>query len=126
MKDIFYILDANNNPVPSTVEGWGEWSKNWARKVVGRTYLNADWDNPAGEVNISTVFLGMDHGWGEGLPVLWETIIFEGEHDQYQERYTSLADAKAGHQKAIELVQSSFKKENNHEHSESSTVSVNL
>jgi hypothetical protein len=47
------------------------------------------------EVSVSTVFLGIDHGFrcDRGLPVLWETMIFGGPHDGYQNRYTSRTDA---------------------------------
>lgn len=31
-------------------------------------------------------------------------MIFGGEHDQYQERYTSHKDALEGHKKAITLI----------------------
>jgi len=31
-------------------------------------------------------------------------MIFGGEHDQYQERYTSYEDALKGHQTALNLV----------------------
>ena len=59
-----------------------------------------------GEVMVSTVFShGICHRWGdEGDPVLWETMIFGGEHDQYQERYTSYEDALEGHKAAVKLA----------------------
>ena len=53
---------------------------------------------------VSTVFLGLDHAWNSDVPVLWETMIFGGEHDQYQERYTSHEDALEGHKKALTLI----------------------
>src|SRR5258708_5583313 len=57
-----------------------------------------------GDVRVSTVFLGLDHNWGEGPPVLWETMVFGGEHDQMQERYSSYEDAAAGHAAICALV----------------------
>ena len=53
-----------------------------------------------GDVTVSTVLLYLDHGWGDGPPVLFETMIFGGEHDEYQERYCTLAEAKDGHARA--------------------------
>lgn len=48
--------------------------------------------------------------WDEDkTPVLWETMIFGGINDQYQERYTSYEDALEGHQNAINFI----KTENN-------------
>lgn len=61
-----------------------------------------------GDIVISTVFLGIDHNHGnDGKPILFETMIFGGEHDEYQERYTDVKSAKIGHRKALELVKSS-------------------
>ena len=53
---------------------------------------------------VSTVFLGIDHSFGEGPPILWETMIFDGPHDQFQERYTSKEEAIAGHERAMLLA----------------------
>jgi hypothetical protein len=113
-----YILDKNNNPVPEPdLLKWGKWLQTTKRSVA-RTEIPGDDDKP--DVSVSTVFLGLDHSFAsyqpsEGVwetfneggykPVLWETMIFGGSHDQYQERYTSYADAVAGHEKAVQLVQ---------------------
>jgi hypothetical protein len=58
------------------------------------------------DVTVSTVFLGLDHNWGDGPPILFETMIFGGERDEYQERYSTWGEAEEGHQRAIELVNS--------------------
>jgi hypothetical protein len=61
-----------------------------------------------GDARVSTVFLGLDHNYSfEGPPVLWETMIFGGEHDSYQTRYTSKDDAVKGHEEALRLVRGS-------------------
>jgi hypothetical protein len=57
------------------------------------------------EVNISTVWLGIDHGCGSDKPVIFETMIFGGEHDGYQDRYYTEDEARAGHEKAVALCQ---------------------
>ncbi len=67
----------------------------WRR--VAQTFVSKD-------VRVSTVFLGLDHSWDEGPPVLWETMIFGGIHDDYQERYTSYKDARLGHERAVVLA----------------------
>ena len=46
---------------------------------------------------VSTVFLGLDHAFDGGTPLLFETMIFGGEHDEYQERYATWDEAEAGH-----------------------------
>ncbi len=95
---MWYILDENNKPVKSTsVIEAAEWlDKNPERKAVKQDHI--------GDIFISTVFLGLDHSWKGNTPILWETMIFGGDHDQYQERYTSYEDALEGHQIALNLV----------------------
>lgn len=49
-------------------------------------------------VRVSTVFLGLDHRFGgNGPPILFETMIFGGPHDQDCERYATWEAAEAGH-----------------------------
>lgn len=63
-------------------------------------------------VLISTVFLGLDHNYlRSGDPILFETMILGGVHDQYQERYRTRTDALLGHKHAVELVKASLKTE---------------
>lgn len=93
----WYILDENNKPVKSTIVDYSEWiHKNPERKAVKQEHID--------DVFISTVFLGLDHAWDSDVPLLWETMIFGGEHDQYMDRYTSYEDALEGHQTALNLV----------------------
>jgi len=56
------------------------------------------------EIKVSTVFLGIDHAFGSGPPLLFETMIFGGKYDEYQERYSTWAQAEAGHEVACALV----------------------
>lgn len=93
----WYILDNNNKPVAKPVLEAAQWLEdNPNRKIVKRDEI--------GGILVSTVFLGLDHAWDSDIPVLWETMIFGGEHDQYQERYTSHQDALEGHKKALTLI----------------------
>lgn len=95
----WYILDDENKPVRSTIVDCSMWlQNNPERKAVKQEHI--------GNIFISTVFLGLDHAWNSDIPVLWETMIFGGKHNQYQDRYTSHEDALEGHQKAINLVNS--------------------
>ena len=92
-----YILDDQGEPVPcEDLLTWSRWLEQSEGRQVSRDYLGA--------VMVSTVFLGLDHGWGGGAPVLWETMIFGGTHDGYQDRYTTRADALHGHAEAVALV----------------------
>jgi hypothetical protein len=64
-------------------------------------------DAPGG-VQISTVFLRINHAYSFGprdaRPLLFETMIFGGEHDGYGERYSTWDEAEAGHQRAVVLA----------------------
>lgn len=49
---------------------------------------------------VSTVFLGVDHGWGlTDKPVLFETMLFDaaGKSTGLQRRYHTWEEAEAGH-----------------------------
>lgn len=76
---------------------WGRWMEDGNRRIVKSTVMSRG-------LTVSTVFLGIDHNWGDGPPILWETMIFGGEGDGYQDRYSSLKSALAGHDHAIALM----------------------
>jgi len=98
---MWYILDKENKPVKSTIIQHSEWIEaNPEKKVVKQENV--------GDIFVSTVFLGLDHAWNSDVPVLWETMIFGGEYDQYQDRYTSVEGALKGHKKALELLNQSL------------------
>jgi hypothetical protein len=94
-----YILDEEGEPVAVDFMTWAEWFKAGDKT---RVVLQ---DHPTRDVLVSTVFLSLDHQWGQGPPVLWETMIFGGPFSQFQERYTSRLDALRGHALALALVE---------------------
>lgn len=93
---IYYVLK-DGKPVPTeSVLEWAEAFERTEDRIVQKDRV--------GSTTVSTVFLGLDHNLAGGAPLLWETMIFGGEHDQYQDRYSSLKDAKKGHAKAVKLI----------------------
>lgn len=56
-----------------------------------------------GDVHVSTVYLGLNHAWDGGPPLIFETMIFGGEHDGFQERYSTREQAEEGHKRACIL-----------------------
>ncbi len=53
-------------------------------------------------VRVSTVFLALDHQHTPGgPPLLFETMIFGGEHDMWQDRYSTWVEAQEGHARAV-------------------------
>ncbi len=57
-----------------------------------------------GEAEVSTVWLGINHNWGDGPPLIWETMIFGGEYNEYQWRWASQADALTGHEHIVAML----------------------
>lgn len=57
-----------------------------------------------GEVAVSTVWLGVDHQYGDGPPLIFETMVIGGEHAGYMQRYPSLKEARAGHELVAAMV----------------------
>ena len=60
-----------------------------------------------GDVEVSTVFLGLDHSFGSGPPLLFETMVFGGPLDEEMDRYTTWDEAEAGHKAMVKRVQES-------------------
>jgi hypothetical protein len=57
------------------------------------------------EVTVSTVFLGLDHGWNDNKPpVLFETMVFINESGGDMERYATWDEAEAGHARWVAKV----------------------
>ena len=76
---------------------WGRWFEDIENRRVARDEF--------GDVHVSTVFLGLDHRFGdEGPLILFETMIFGGEHDGYERRYSTWTEAEAGHAKAVRMA----------------------
>ena len=93
---ILYVLDEQGNPRKTvSLSYWSKWFENSDRHVA-KDYI--------GCAEVSTVFLGIDHSHGDGEPLLYETMIFGGKHDGYQDRYPTREKALLGHAEAVALV----------------------
>jgi len=91
--NLFYRIDDEGHVVPEPdAAAWEAWYREHGRVTM---------QEMVGTVTVSTVFLGLSV---EDPPRLWETMIFGGEHDQYQERYETRAEAEAGHARALQMV----------------------
>jgi len=91
---MYYILEGK---IPRKIEDMDEFI-NHPHQVITVKSTNIS------DILISTVFLGIDHAFGRGEPILFETMIFGGEHNEYQERYATWEEAEEGHHRACELV----------------------
>lgn len=65
---------------------------------------NALKQEKVGDVEVSTVLLMCAANLFEHPPIIFETMIFGGEHDQYQYRYATKSEALLGHARAVQLV----------------------
>src|SRR6185437_442758 len=55
------------------------------------------WDD-----RVSTIWLGLDHTLGDGSPLIFETMVFDGHWDsELQWRYSTEEQARAGHRRAF-------------------------
>ncbi len=90
-----YILDGKNVVECNDLMEWASWYQTAERRVA-KTEGN--------DVRVSTVFLGIDHSFGDGPPELFETMIFGGEHDDDQRRYSTWDEAEKGHLEACILA----------------------
>lgn len=96
MNTTYYILDGKKPvPVDDSIV-WDKWFDNRKNWIVDKTTI--------GDSGIDTVFLGINHRDGEGEPILFETMIFGGDEDGYQERYCTWDEAVEGHKFACEKV----------------------
>lgn len=99
MDQRHYILEGHETKPASLME-WAMWleANNLKRHVK---------DERVGDVRVSTVFLGLDHRWGDGPPQLFETMVFGGPLDQEQDHYSTWDEAEKGHAATVERVKAS-------------------
>lgn len=99
----WYVLNGHEPiPVDDVIE-WAKWFEKGDRRVA-KTSIEPN-------VFVSTVFLGLDHSFMEGRPILFETMVFgDGEEDTMMERYSTWDEAEKGHKDMIERVKEIIKK----------------
>lgn len=98
-----YILDDQHKAILVDMWVWAEWFEHFENRQVAESFTEFH--------RISTVFLGLDHSFGNGPPLLFETMVFEREgvsqemfgkmHEVFPDvdidRYTTWEEAQAGH-----------------------------
>lgn len=97
-----YILNVNHIPMPiGDMIRWGQWMETADLHLAlteGVIRLDGQrW----GVSRISTVFLGLDHAFNGGPPILFETMVFDGPLDGLQLRYRSWDEAVATHDRIV-------------------------
>ena len=91
---MYWKLDGHT-PVPCTRDEWGALMERGDRQVA-----RDEFDG----ITVSTVFLGIDHNFSGGPPLIFETMVFGGGLTEYQTRYATWDEAEAGHRDALALA----------------------
>lgn len=93
--------DRDGNPMP---DDWWDRDKHAAKYLgsfatsrrVARTVI--------GSFDVSTVWLGLDHAWSGGTPIIFETMIFGAPWNHEMRRYCTEEEALRGHLDAIDRL----------------------
>jgi hypothetical protein len=101
--------DKDGEPITDLME-WGRLFEDKQYKFVGSASIRSEQGTT---FRVSTVWMGMNHQYHPaGPPLIFETMVFIDEAgaedvnwlDTYCDRYSTEAEAQAGHQAMIELV----------------------
>ncbi len=104
MTSLWFVLDKDHNVIaePDQEKAARFFGRLNARQVAEDTFMT-----DVAEVRVSTVFLGLNHRWSseEGdPPIIFETMVFGGPHDQYQTRCCTWDEALEMHKVAIKRL----------------------
>ena len=93
-----YILDDERRLVNvKNDHAWFMWFGDIERRRVGRDEI--------GGVIVSTIFGGIDRSYGQApQPMVFETHVFGGEHDGWEEWSASWAEAELVHAEGCAIV----------------------
>ncbi len=76
----------------------------WAKLCEDPTYRRIEKTTLSNGKWISTVWLGLNHNYGRGKPLIFETMVFLNKEDFGEidmERYSTLKEAQRGHKRMI-------------------------
>lgn len=77
-----------------------EWSAAFKDRRSHQSLITLEHD----QVRVSTVFLGLNHNFYGGPPLLYETMVFGGDLDQECRRYHTREEAMKGHEEMVQEV----------------------
>lgn len=108
--------------IEPSLNRWAEWMQKSPGRFVARSELH--------HVTVSTIFLGIDYGFNDDLPILFETMVFQGERESMDcatpinfsgaenslasalwgdcRRYSFMCDALEGHKEAVASIEKQF------------------
>lgn len=87
---------------PQTIDQVGKLMRDKEYKRVAETTLI----NGGTQYWVSTVWLGLDHSFGDGPPSIFETMVFTDDPtwSEHMDRYTTEAEATTGHQNMVNAI----------------------
>lgn len=88
------LMETKHRSRRTAEDGWSTPDEDPTRVAIDRI----------GNVRVSTVWLGLNHNWGDGPPLIFETTVFGGTWDQWQERYSTKEQALKGHHRVCEAI----------------------
>lgn len=93
-RPLYYRMDGTPYLGPNPTLAWAKDFQVLDRKVA-HTEL-------PGDRFVSTVWLGLDHSWGSGPPLIFESMVFKGDYQSLAtRRYSTIAQARAGHNQLV-------------------------
>lgn len=96
-----YFLNPDKSYRPCDLMTWANQFELGEGRHVG--------DDDINDCRVSTIWLGTDYNYWGGPPLLLETMVFKNDSSIYCKRYTTWAEAEAGHQEAIQWVKNGCK-----------------
>jgi hypothetical protein len=90
-----YILIGQTPVLEPDLLTWAEWFEHSERHVM-ETFV--------GPFRVSTVFLGLDHSFSGGRPILFETMTFLFHGGRFTERCGTWLEAEQQHQAAVAVA----------------------
>jgi len=105
-----YVLNQHHEPVEvEDLMLWAATLEDDSKRIVKQETVTGlgELVSPFTHPFVSTVFLGLDHNFGEkGPPILFETMVLHGgPFNHLQWRYTTWDEAVKGHEEAVKMVQ---------------------
>lgn len=100
MKEHFkYILKDKKPVLVKDLLEWAIWMETES-KIIEQTNIE--------DVFVSTIFLGLDCSFVDGVVILFETMVFGGKMNHYKRRYQTYEEATEGHKKTCFKVLKTF------------------
>lgn len=87
-------------------QGWPIDLMQYVHLMDDRDYREVE-QTDIGDVLVSTVWLGLDHGLGDAV-LIFETMVFGGDLHLEQHRYPTEEQARAGHAEVVERVEATL------------------